>query len=40
MASTNDIKMRSLTGRSNDLNERLQLIEQRVFELERRQKAS
>jgi hypothetical protein len=32
--------MRSLTGRSNDLNERLQLIEQRVFELERRQKAS
>jgi hypothetical protein len=39
-ASTNDIKIRSLTGRSNDLDERLQLIEQRVFELERRRQAS
>jgi hypothetical protein len=39
-ARTNDVKLRSVTSRSNDFDERLLLIEERVSELERRRKAS
>ena len=39
-ARPNDVKIRSLTTRSSDLDERLLLIEERVSELERRRKAS
>jgi methyl-accepting chemotaxis protein len=39
-ARANDVKVRSLTSRSGDLDERLLLLEERVFELERRRKAS
>ncbi|MGA2182674.1 MAG: hypothetical protein ABSH47_06555 [Bryobacteraceae bacterium] len=39
-ARTNDVKIRSVTSRSNDFDERLLLIEERVSELERKRKAS